>query len=319
MSLFLGLLMNVGSANQPNQFLTKSKTIMAEKAPQSVNSGGNAAIKGEGRVRNLKVALVLSPDLAKLYEQMQAFSTKKEQLALLDNFLWHWVKADKFTQLQYESDFMFPESRDYAKWNGSKDQIRDFDKFYIYDEYFALMNPDAASIVRIQKREGHWLVQDYEMPKDIISKIQIINAFSGLKERQFYFRDQKHLNEIIAQINQTYDAISFMYYLQIANETRLAKYIDLIGIDLKTFELDYSKVLAAFEESAKNDLLNTTVDLYEFLAQGYGAQWPEGSALLNQQLAVLRANDQLSQLYEMINLTHLALYNYIGFKAISMP
>lgn len=314
--LCVGLLLGIAHTNEQVPFLEKSKSVLIEKATALAEGQKNlSGIQGMGRVRNLKVALILSPELQALYKELVQSMTKPDQMAKMDEFLQEWSVADSFTQLRYEPDFIFPTSFEYAQWEGSDNQVRDFDKFYIYDEYFVLMNPDPASVVRIQEKGEKWMVKNFQISEGIIEKIKIINAFSGLKERQFYFRDDHHLNEIIAQIYETYDAIAFMVYLQLSGETRLAKYNDLIDVNLTTFALDYSKVIAAFEEATRKDLLNGTVDLYEFLAQGHGQKCEDGMNLLNKNLVAIEQNGTKKQFDEMLGRKHVAFYRSIGFTA----
>ncbi|MBS7821598.1 hypothetical protein J7552_09970, partial [Wohlfahrtiimonas chitiniclastica] len=252
-------------------------------------------IEGMGRVRDLNEALVLSPQVQQAFNILKNSSTKSEQMARMQNFLSAWINSDKSIQIRYAQDF--------NKDNG-------------FQGYFAQakhVQGGGGTVVRPGDINNN--ISSIVIPEDIYVKIKIINAFYNLEERPFYFVNQNDLNTIIKQINDTYFALEFIVYQQVAAETRLAKYTDLIAIDLATFSLDYSKVAAAFKSYTEKDPMNAAIDLYEFLGQGHSSNWEEGMNLFGEYLATMKQHGQLSVFIEALGKSHFDFYQ--GIESLS--
>ncbi|MFT0214079.1 hypothetical protein VQ643_16000, partial [Pseudomonas sp. F1_0610] len=270
-------------------------------------------IEGMGRVRDLNEALALSAQVRIYYDALKNAPEKAFQMAVMFNFLTSWISADPAVKLTYAADWI--EDDDMSSTLSSQN-ITTAKKPTIINKYFVQMEAGGGGITVRPDQVGGTFTAVLPVTDELVQKIKIINAFYNLEERQFYYLNMIHGLEIIKQIEETYSALEFMLYQQVSSETRLAKYTDLITVDLAKFSLDYSKVVAAFETYSKQYSINATVDLYEFLAGGHATHWNEGMELLSQYLGSLKQQNKMDLFLDTLGRDHLELYSISGIIAL---
>ncbi|WP_373752485.1 calcium-binding protein, partial [Neisseria weixii] len=217
-----------------------------------------ANLQGIGRLRDLREAAALSPDLAETLKAYSNAETKAEQQALLNKLVQEWAKTDP----DYHVGFTF-----------STAMIR------TANEGVALTPTQAG------------LVLGYSIPQEYLDKIQhyrqkvaTLDAFSGEKSRVMFSMNDTETKRIFSVIDKAYDSLNDNVYQALLFQTRLQPYLNEIGLVLENdeFKLDYSGVLAKFGEVHAENPEKAFVDLGEFLAygkQGIASSSAELSAL----------------------------------------
>ncbi|MFC5919508.1 calcium-binding protein, partial [Neisseria weixii] len=201
-----------------------------------------ANLQGIGRLRDLREAAALSPDLAETLKAYSDAETKAEQQALLNKLVQEWAKTDP----DYHVGFTF-----------STAMIR------TANEGVALTPTQAG------------LVLGYSVPQEYLDKIQhyrqkvaTLDAFSGEKSRVMFSMNDTETKRIFSVIDKAYDSLNKNVYQALLFQTRLQPYLNEIGLRIENggFVLDYSGVAAKFGNVFAENPEKAFVDLGEFIA-----------------------------------------------------
>ncbi|WP_416190946.1 calcium-binding protein [Neisseria sp. CCUG12390] len=209
---------------------------MTEEQMQAAN------LQGIGRLRDLREAAALSPDLAETLKAYSNAETKTEQQALLNKLVQEWAKTDP----DYHVGFTFSTAM-----------------FRTANEGVALTPTQAGFIV------GYSIPQEYlDKIQHYRQKVATLDAFSGEKSRVMFSMNDTETKRIFSVIDKAYDSLNDNVYQALLFQTRLQPYLNEIGLVLENdeFKLDYSGVLAKFGEVHAENPEKAFVDLGEFVA-----------------------------------------------------
>ncbi|WP_193004243.1 calcium-binding protein [Neisseria yangbaofengii] len=201
-----------------------------------------ANLQGIGRLRDLREAAALSPELAETLKAYSVAETKAQQQALLNKLVQDWAKTDP----DYHAGFNF-----------STAMIR------TANEGVALTPTQAG------------LILGYSIPQEYLDKIQhyrqkvaTLDAFSGEKSRVMFSMNDTETKHIFSVIDKAYDSLNNNVYQALLFQTRLQPYLNEIGLKIENdeFVLDYSGVAAKFGDVFAENPEKAFVDLGEFIA-----------------------------------------------------
>ncbi|WP_107688895.1 calcium-binding protein [Neisseria wadsworthii] len=203
-----------------------------------------ANLKGIGRLRDLREAAALSPKLAEVLAAYSKAETKTDQQALLDTLVGEWAKTDP----RYGGNIVF--AAPYIKTAS-----------------------EGVALTPAQERE--MLSKVYIPSKEYLDmvdqtwhKIAALDAFLGEKSNIIYVSSDRDIAKFFQVANKAYDTLGQNIYKALLFQTRLKPYLKEIGFTIENneFKLDYSKVLAKFNEIHAKDPQKAFVDLGEFIA-----------------------------------------------------
>ena len=201
-----------------------------------------ANLQGIGRLRDLREAAALSPELANTLAAYSSAETKAEQQALLNKLVQDWAKTDP----DYHVGFTF-----------STAMIR------TANEGVAL-TPSQANLV-----VGYSIPQEYlDKMQQYRQKVATLDAFSGEKSRVMFSMNDTETKRIFSVIDKAYDSLNDNVYKALLFQTRLQPYLNEIGLTLQgdEFALDYSGVMAKFGDVHAVNPEKAFIDLGEFVA-----------------------------------------------------
>lgn len=218
-------------------------------------------LQGLGRLRDLREAAALSPELAETLKGYADAQTKEEQTALLNELVEKWGATDPFKSKT--------------------------DAFTLSSD---LIMTDNEGIGLTPAQIAAWrngIVLDAQTTADFAAvrgKIAVLDAFTGEKSETLYFGTQAQARQVIDTVNQTYASLSDNIYQGLLFQTRLQPYLNEIGFkldDKQQFALDYTDVQTKFQETFAANAQKAFVDLGEFLAFSRTKNWTAGMALLS--------------------------------------
>ncbi|MDV7438139.1 hypothetical protein R4447_16460, partial [Acinetobacter baumannii] len=224
-----------------------------------------ANLQGAGRVRDLREAAALSPELAETLKNYSNAETKAEQYDLLDQLILNWAKTDP----------------DFKEAN----EVRMVSWVKTANEGIAL-TPGQAAIVTLAAP----LSKESQAMLDKIHHIlPILDAFSGSKPSQIYYENEADIKNVFNIINNAYVSLKEGIYTGLLYQTRLDDYLAEIELNLQATDptelFNYSGIQEKLEQifiinpekafTDLSDLVNYHPDIL--------TNWlPEGKTLLIQ-------------------------------------
>ena len=233
-----------------------------DKVELTAEQARAANLSGIGRLRDLREAAALSGDLANVLKAYSAAETKEAQLALLDALVHEWAETD-------------------SEW-GKK-------PFLLSSSWVRTANEGVAltpgQISKFKGNEMIFLSDEAQAAIDAArDRIAILDAFSGQDSSTLYYMSEEDALNIVKVTNDTYNSLATNIYQSLLLQTRLLPYINQIGfkIENEQFVLDFTAVIAAFNQVHESNPQKAFVDLGELLAYGKLNDWAEGRLLLAQ-------------------------------------
>ncbi|MBJ8499260.1 calcium-binding protein, partial [Acinetobacter oleivorans] len=224
-----------------------------------------ANLHGAGRVRDLREAAALSPELAETLKNYSNAETKAEQYDLLDQLILNWAKTDP----------------DFKEAN----EVRMVSWVKTANEGIALTPGQAATVTLVAP-----LSKESQAMLDKIHHIlPILDAFSGSKPSQIYYENEADIKNVFNIINNAYVSLKEGIYTGLLYQTRLDDYLAEIKLNLQATDpaelFDYSGIQEKLEQifitnpekglTDLSDLVNHHPDVLN--------NWlPEGKTLLIQ-------------------------------------
>ncbi|WP_151789829.1 calcium-binding protein [Acinetobacter seifertii] len=224
-----------------------------------------ANLQGAGRVRDLREAAALSPELAETLKNYSNAETKAEQYDLLDQLILNWAKTD-------------PDFKD-------ANEVRMVSWVKTANEGIALTPGQAATVTLAAP-----LSKESQAMLDKIHHIlPILDAFSGSKPSQIYYENEADIKNVFNIINNAYVSLKEGIYTGLLYQTRLDDYLAEIKLNLQATDpaelFDYSGIQEKLEQifitnpekafTDLSDLVNYHPDIL--------TNWlPEGKTLLIQ-------------------------------------
>ncbi|QIM62448.1 hypothetical protein A1D29_03545 [Pasteurellaceae bacterium Orientalotternb1] len=260
-----GVMGDVNFSFNPFYSEYSEKLTLTEEQQKAIN------LRGVGRVRDLKEAATLSPELESLLQQYTVATTRQAQLALLPQLLEKWAETDK----QYQT-------------------------YQLHLEKTVESNDPNAPVVRVTPTQLQAMrnathdpvvMQRFEESK---AKISTINSLYNMNINQLYYTTDDDIDYITNKVNRIYENTIQTAYSSLLLQTRLQKYINVTH---KTYQngvldFDYSQTLPLFRQTFQASPENALTDLSEFIAFLPKTQsWAEGLLLFNQYLSFAKSED----------------------------
>ncbi|MFX7296376.1 hypothetical protein ABTI66_07135, partial [Acinetobacter baumannii] len=188
-----------------------------------------ANLQGAGRVRDLREAAALSPELAETLKNYSNAETRSEQYDLLDQLILNWAKTDP----------------DYKEAN----ELQMVSWVKTANEGIAL-TPGQASTGTLAAP----LSQESQAMLDKIHyMLPILNAFSGSKSSQIYYDNEADIKNVFNTINNAYMSLKEGIYTGLLYQTRLDDYLAEIKFNLQATSpselFDYSGIQQKLEQT----------------------------------------------------------------------
>lgn len=230
-----------------------------DKIDMTAEQAQAANLSGIGRLRDLREAAALSPNLAHILKAYSQADSKATQQALLPELINEWAKTDP----QYGGGIRF------------------------LAPYIRTAN-EGIAITPSQERDllkalpaipQEWI----DKVNAALEKIYALDAFTGEKSNVIYITSNQDILDFYHATKDTFQALSDNIYQSLLLQTRLQPYVSEIGFKLENneFKLDFSGVTAAFGEVYTQNPEKAFVDLSDLLAYQpkLAEQWKEGAAL----------------------------------------
>ncbi|MDH2496880.1 hypothetical protein QDR31_17570, partial [Acinetobacter baumannii] len=222
-----------------------------------------ANLQGVGRVRDLREAAALSPELAETLKNYSNAETKAEQYDLLDQLILNWAKTDP----------------DYKEAN----ELQMVSWVKTANEGIAL-TPGQASTGTLSSP----LSQESKITLDKIHyMLPILNAFSGSKSSQIYYDNEADIKNVFNTINNAYMSLKEGIYTGLLYQTRLDDYLAEIKFNLQATNpselFDYSGIQEKLEQTFITNPEKAFTDLTDLVNHHPDVltNWlPEGKELL---------------------------------------
>ncbi|MEN8272382.1 hypothetical protein ABFP28_17000, partial [Acinetobacter baumannii] len=222
-----------------------------------------ANLHGAGRVRDLREAAALSPELAETLKNYSNAETRFEQYDLLDQLILNWAKTDP----------------DYKEAN----ELQMVSWVKTANEGIAL-TPGQASTGTLAAP----LSQESQTMLDKIHyMLPILNAFSGSKSSQIYYDNEADIKNVFNTINNAYMSLKEGIYTGLLYQTRLDDYLAEIKFNLQATNpselFDYSGIQQKLEQTFITNPEKAFTDLSDLVNHHPDVlnNWlPEGKELL---------------------------------------
>ncbi|MDO4644082.1 MAG: hypothetical protein Q4A74_09600, partial [Cardiobacteriaceae bacterium] len=200
-----------------------------------------ANMAGIDRLRDLREAAALSKDLAADLKAYSQAETKAEQRVLLGSLIDQWARTDPLYGNGVK--FLPPALR-------------------TANEGVAV-TPRQANALKVLQIPQEYL----DKVNQVLNKIAVLDAFSGEKSNTIYVTSAQEVLNFYEVVNKAYDKLAENIYEGLLFQTRLKPYLNKLGfiIENNEFKLDYSGVIAAFEEIHAKNPEKAFVDLGEFI------------------------------------------------------
>lgn len=194
-------------------------------------------LRGGGRMRNLREALMQSPKLMDAYRRYQSAPTRSEQLKLVDDLLDAWAAAGGAAPTLAE---------------------RLGDRYDISANCLEGMNPDHLR--RLEVMEAWWDTHFYRLPHELYPGQEL---GLGVKMAEDGGRTLAIVcpNENWQELIRNYDRLSTYVYEGLLKATRLKRFYDQLGLGKKA---DFALALAMFDNDFTQDPDRALGDLLEF-------------------------------------------------------
>ncbi|MCK0914267.1 type I secretion C-terminal target domain-containing protein [Acinetobacter pittii] len=222
-----------------------------------------ANLQGIGRVRDLREAAALSPELAETLKNYSNAETRSEQYDLLDQLILNWAKTDP--------EFKEANELQMVSWVKTA------------NEGIAL-TPGQASTGTLAAP----LSQESQTMLDKIHyMLPILNAFSGSKSSQIYYDNEADIKNVFNTINNAYMSLKEGIYTGLLYQTRLDDYLAEIELNLQATDpadlFDYSGIQEKLEQTFITNPEKAFTDLTDLVNHHPDVltNWlPEGKELL---------------------------------------
>lgn len=196
-------------------------------------------LPGVGRLRPLLEACALSPALASLVRQFSTAATATAQKALLPDMLLEWARTVPG----------FSEEAVLAYADG------------------AVEDPNSTNVIMLRPNEVMLPVKPFELDPALSRIVRIGAALTGLPSNAVDFVAWANHNVRIYE--QIYQAFEMQVYTQLASQTRLSSYFDLVQITFSEENLDivfdFGALNVELVDRYAADSLNAILDLSDFL------------------------------------------------------
>jgi len=260
-----------------------------DKVELTAEQARAANLSGIGRLRDLREAAALSGDLANVLKAYSAAETKEAQLALLDALVHEWAETDSKwgkKPITLSSSWVRTANEGVALTPGQASKLKGNEMIFLSDEAKAAI--DAAR-----------------------DRIAILDAFSGQDSSTLYYMSEEDALNIVKVTNDTYNSLATNIYQSLLLQTRLLPYINQIGfkIENEQFVLDFTAVIAAFNQVHESNPQKAFVDLGELLAYGKLNDWAEGRLLLAQYIQEAQKNGALDSYVAALGNNAITLLN----------
>ncbi|MDO5686726.1 MAG: FrpA/C, partial [Neisseria sp.] len=266
-----------GKMGDVNFAFDPTRTQYTDSVSMTPEQARMANLKGIGWVRDLREAAALSPALTAVLKAYTAAETKAAQQALLPELIWEWAKTSPEYQ-EYKAPLMEAVNLIHGGSSGA-----------------IAVRPGGVEHISIYP-----FLAEFERA---MPKISILDAFSGIRTEQLYYRGEAYAKHVVDVIEKTYQDLSDNIYFALLTQTRLKPYLDQISfavIDGK-FTLDFTGVQAAFEQVFATDPKKAFIDLGEWIAvQPDGMQWQEAHTLFTQYIDYAKENQLLNEWAEAL-------------------
>ena len=260
-----------------------------DKVELTAEQARAANLSGIGRLRDLREAAALSGDLANVLKAYSAAETKEAQLALLDALVHEWAETD-------------------SKW-GKKPITLSSSWVRTANEGTALT---PSQISELKGNEMIFLSDEAQAAIDAArDRIAILDAFSGQDSSTLYYMSEEDALNIVKVTNDTYNSLATNIYQSLLLQTRLLPYMNQIGfkIENEQFVVDFTAVIAAFNQVHESNPQKAFVDLGELLAYGKLNDWAEGRLLLAQYIQEAQKNGALDSYVAALGNNAITLLN----------
>ncbi|MCG7657596.1 calcium-binding protein [Neisseriaceae bacterium CCUG 44465] len=219
----------------------------ADRIELTAEQSQAANLSGIGRLRDLREAAALSGDLAAALRVYSQASTKQEQLALLDNLVHEWAETDpQWGKREFALATTFTETRNQGR----------------------ALTPSQA------KQLGNVLVSLSNETRAAMSvardRMAVLDAFTGQDSSRLFLFSEDDAKKVLKITNDTYASLTDNIYKGLLFQTRLQPYLNEIAfkIEDEQFALDFSRVIATFNQVHEDNPQKAMVDLAELM--GYG-------------------------------------------------
>lgn len=260
-----------------------------DKVELTAEQARAANLSGIGRLRDLREAAALSGDLANVLKAYSAAETKEAQLALLDALVHEWAETDSKwgkKPITLSSSWVRTANEGVALTPGQVSKLKGNEMIFLSDEAKAAI--DTAR-----------------------DRIAILDAFSGQDSSTLYYMSEEDALNIVKVTNDTYNSLATNIYQSLLLQTRLLPYMNQIGfkIENEQFVLDFTAVIAAFNQVHESNPQKAFVDLGELLAYGKLNDWAEGRLLLAQYIQEAQKNGALDSYVAALGNNAITLLN----------
>ena len=260
-----------------------------DKVELTAEQARAANLSGIGRLRDLREAAALSGDLANVLKAYSAAETKEAQLALLDALVHEWAETDSKwgkKPITLSSSWVRTANEGVALTPGQVSKFKGNEMIFLSDEAKAAI--DTAR-----------------------DRIAILDAFSGQDSSTLYYMSEEDALNIVKVTNDTYNSLATNIYQSLLLQTRLLPYMNQIGfkIENEQFVLDFTAVIAAFNQVHESNPQKAFVDLGELLAYGKLNDWAEGRLLLAQYIQEAQKNGALDSYVAALGNNAITLLN----------
>ena len=264
-------------------------------------------MQGAGRVRDLREAASLSPELKTVLAQYSQAATRQEQRTWLDQLLGDWADTSGLAKTLQE--------RANGQYTIAYQAFGSQGRYITNSAGQTVQDPNWSAIVDAWEKKLHVLEAFngryfFKLPNETqtaLSAAMGLSLVSGTGGNGAL----PQLNVTLSQdqvnlLNQSYDALSRSVYDDLLMQTRFKPLLDQIGlvIDDSGIRFDFSAVEQHFREEIARDAVNGVGDLIEFtrVSAGMlaGAGW-QGNTLIESYIRTTAVTPELQSLYRELN------------------
>lgn len=214
--------------------------------------------QGMGKLRDLRQAAALSPQLAMALQMFAAAGSREDQRTLLANVMLEWARTNPD----------YSEGSVRLSFGGSVE------------------DPNSSNVIRLRPGQALVWPDPEELSIEDIRKVRVVEAMLGYEPIEVLWWG----NETIDQYMQMYDRLFDGVYASLSKQTRLKHYFDSVRVnwsdETRTVAYDFTALEAALQLRHQSHPLDAALDLAEVLgAQGeffIETGWTAGEALLRQ-------------------------------------
>ena len=264
-------------------------------------------MQGAGKVRDLREAASLSPELKTVLAQYSQAATRQEQRTWLDQLLGAWADTSGLAKtLQERANGQYTIA--YQAFGNQSRTITNSAGQTVQDpNWSAIVDAWEKKLHVLEAFNGRYFFKLPNETQTALSAAMGLSLVSGTGGNGAL----PQLNVTLSQdqvnlLNQSYDALSRSVYDDLLMQTRFKPLLDQIGlvIDDSGIRFDFSAVEQHFREEIARDAVNGVGDLIEFtrVSAGMlaGAGW-QGNTLIESYIRATAVTPELQSLYRELN------------------